>query len=198
MMEMGQARRGVVGGTCCEWMTLERRRCATRPNHVLSHTLVRVRSQKCDQVRDKTEKHGCATRCSVFPNTWEKRSTAKVRSFQHITPNLLPNFFMQNSQCVNLAITSHSILLQPFREGRAIPKCRNSKRIDHKTETINGQIRSVLSKKRKRPTKSGTSEPPCTTPPLSKILATVGCAQDARKSPALTFLIGGGHVILIV
>ena len=56
MTEMGQARRGVVDDTCCEWMTLKARRCATRPNHVLSHTHVRVRSQRCDQVRD-TDKH---------------------------------------------------------------------------------------------------------------------------------------------
>ena len=58
MMKMGQARRGVVDETCCEWMIFKARRCATSPNHVLSHTNVRVKSQRCKQVRDtdKTEK----------------------------------------------------------------------------------------------------------------------------------------------
>ena len=42
MMEMGQARQGVVDETCCEWMTFEARRCATRSKHVLGHTHLRV------------------------------------------------------------------------------------------------------------------------------------------------------------
>ena len=40
-------------------MTFKARTCATRPNHVLSHTHVRVKGQRCDQVRDtdKNEKN---------------------------------------------------------------------------------------------------------------------------------------------
>ena len=48
MMEIGQARRGAVDETSKqkEWMTSKARRCATRPNHVLSlsHTHVRVKA----------------------------------------------------------------------------------------------------------------------------------------------------------
>ena len=34
MMQMGQARQGVVDEICCEWMTFKVRRGATRPKHV--------------------------------------------------------------------------------------------------------------------------------------------------------------------
>ena len=64
MMEMGQARRGLVDETCCEWMTFTMRKGATRPKHEplglgprgcacegqRCATLTKLRKCACDEV----------------------------------------------------------------------------------------------------------------------------------------------------
>ena len=63
-MQMGQARRGVVDETCCEWMTFDCAKGQHNSCEILSHTHVREKVKVPDT--DNTEKNVRATRCSVF------------------------------------------------------------------------------------------------------------------------------------
>ena len=86
MMEMGQARRGVVDETSCEWMTLEVRAKGQHDScQILSHRHVRVRVKRCAKLTTR-RKIVRATRCSVFSS----------QRWRNVTP---ATFFYVNSSC---------------------------------------------------------------------------------------------------
>ena len=74
MMEMGQARQGVVDETCCQWMIFKTCKGATHPKHEPSGLELEPHAGACDgqvcvTLRKMCVRRGVLSSCSIHPST---------------------------------------------------------------------------------------------------------------------------------